>query len=84
LPIPNITQHGPSASAVILVEGESDHVSFGNLNAALAAPDTQLRLFGKPHVKGKRRMGVAIARGESIDEARAKAKAAAGAVEVGL
>jgi phosphoribosylglycinamide formyltransferase 2 len=84
LPIPNIVQHGPSASAVILVEGESDHVSFGNLNAALAAPDTQLRLFGKPRVKGKRRMGVAIARGESIDEARAKAKAAAGAVEVGL
>ena len=84
LPIPNIVQHGPSASAVILVEGESDRVSFGNLNAALAAPDTQLRLFGKPHVKGKRRMGVAIARGETIDEARAKAKAAAGAVEVGL
>ena len=84
LPIPNIVQHGPSASAVILVEGESDRVSFGNLNAALAAPDTQLRLFGKPCVKGKRRMGVAIARGESIDEARAKAKAAADAVEVGL
>jgi len=84
LPIPNIVQHGPSASAVILVEGESDHVSFGNINTALAAPDTQLRLFGKPRVKGKRRMGVAIARGESIDEARAKAKAAAGAVEVGL
>ena len=84
LPIPNIVQLGPSASAVILVEGESDRVSFGNLHAALAAPDTQLRLFGKPCVKGKRRMGVAIARGESIDEARAKAKAAAGAVEVGL
>jgi len=84
LPIPNIVQHGPSASAVILVEGESTQVSFGNLNAALAAPDTQLRLFGKPHVKGKRRMGVAIARGESIAGARTKAKAAAGAVEVGL
>jgi phosphoribosylglycinamide formyltransferase 2 len=84
LPIPNIVQHGPSASAVILVEGESDHVSFGNLNAALAAPDTQLRLFGKPHVKGKRRMGVAIARGKTIDEARAKAKGAADAVEVKL
>jgi phosphoribosylglycinamide formyltransferase 2 len=84
LPIPNIVQHGPSASAVILVEGESDRVSFGNLNAALAAPDTQLRLFGKPHVKGKRRMGVAIGRGESIADARAKAKAAAGAVKVGL
>jgi len=82
LPIPNIVQHGPSASAVILVEGESDRVSFGNLNAALAAPDTQLRLFGKPHVKGKRRMGVAIARAKTIDKARAKAKVAADAVEV--
>ena len=84
LPIPNIVQHGPSASAVILVEGESDRVSFGNLNEALAGPDTQLRLFGKPQVKGKRRMGVAIARGESIANAREKAKAAAGAVKVGL
>ena len=84
LPIPNIVQHGPSASAVILVEGESDRVSYGNLKEALAAPDTQLRLFGKPQVKGKRRMGVAIARGNSIDEARTKAKGAADAVEVKL
>ena len=84
LPIPNIVQHGPSASAVILVEGESDRVSFGNLNEALAGPDTQLRLFGKPQVKGKRRMGVTIARGESIDDARAKAKAASDAVQVHL
>ena len=84
LPIPNILQHGPSASAVILVEGESEQVSFGNLNEALAQPDTQLRLFGKPEVKGKRRMGVAIARGQSIDEARQKAQRAAAAVEVKL
>ena len=84
LPIPNILQHGPSASAVILVEGESEQVSFGNLNEALAQPDTQLRLFGKPLVKGKRRMGVVIARGQSIDEARQKAKAAAAAVKVKL
>jgi len=69
---------------VILVEGESDNVRFGNLHAALAEPDTQLRLFGKPHVKGKRRMGVAIARGESIDNARAKARAAAEAVDLQL
>ena len=84
LPIPNITQHGPSASAVILVEGESDNVRFGNLNAALDVPDTQLRLFGKPYVKGKRRMGVAIARGKTIDDARAKARAAAESVDVQL
>lgn len=84
LPIPNIQQHGPSASAVILVEGESKKLEFGNLNAALSQPDTQLRLFGKPEVSGKRRMGVAIARGASIDEAREKARNAASAVDIRL
>ena len=84
LPIPNIVQHGPSASAVILVEGTSEQVSFGNLNEALTEPDTQLRLFGKPQVKGKRRMGVAIARDETLEAAREKAKRAAAAVEVKL
>ncbi|MBQ0795896.1 formate-dependent phosphoribosylglycinamide formyltransferase [uncultured Zhongshania sp.] len=84
LPIPNIQQCGPSASAVILVEGESRRVSFGNLEYALEAPDTQLRLFGKPEVSGKRRMGVGLARGADIEEARAKALAVAGAVIVTL
>jgi len=82
LPIPNIVQHGPSASAVILVEGDSEQVSFGNLNEALTEPNTQLRLFGKPQVKGKRRMGVAIARDETLEAAREKAKRVAAAVEV--
>ena len=77
LPIPNIQQHGPSASAVVLVEGESTQVSFGNLSSALKEADTQLRLFGKPGVSGKRRMGVAIARGTSIENAREKARRAA-------
>ncbi len=76
LPIPNIQQHGPSASAVILVEAESNQVRFGNLTSALRQPDTQLRLFGKPGVTGKRRMGVAIARGTSIKNAREKARKA--------
>lgn len=84
LSIPNIQQHGPSASAVILVEGDSDKVEFANLDAALAQPDTQIRLFGKPEVKGKRRLGVAIARGASIEEAREKARNAASTVEVRL
>jgi phosphoribosylglycinamide formyltransferase 2 len=84
LPIPNIVQHGPAASCVILVEGESDNVQFGNLGEALAEPDTQIRLFGKPLVKGKRRMGVALARGSSIDEAREKARTSSRAVEVSL
>ena len=84
LPIPNIVQHGPSASAVILVEGVSEQVSFGNLNETLAEPNTQLRLFGKPQVKGKRRMGVAIARDKTIEAAREKAKRAAVSVDVML
>jgi phosphoribosylglycinamide formyltransferase 2 len=84
LPVPNIAQHGPSASAVLLVEGTSQSVSYSNLEAALTEPDTQIRLFGKPAVSGKRRMGVAVARGESIDHAREKARAASEAINVSL
>ncbi|AFN76987.1 phosphoribosylglycinamide formyltransferase 2 [Stutzerimonas stutzeri DSM 10701] len=84
LPIPAIRQLGPSASAVLLVSGESREVSFGNLGAALTEPDTALRLFGKPEVSGQRRMGVALARDASIEAARAKALRAAAAVEVSL
>ena len=84
LPIPNIAQHGPSASSVILVEGESTQVSFGNLTEVLSQSDTQLRLFGKPEVSGQRRMGVALARGESTDQAREKANRASAAVKVSL
>lgn len=84
LPISNIKQHGPSASAVILVEGDSAEVKFGNLQEALLQDDTQLRLFGKPKVAGKRRMGVAVARGNSIEEAREKARKVSEAVSVSL
>lgn len=84
LPIPSIRQFGPAASAVILVEGNSEQASFGNLAAALAEPDTQLRLFGKPEVKGERRMGVALALENSIDAAIEKAKRSAAAVTVEL
>ncbi|KPC56216.1 Phosphoribosylglycinamide formyltransferase 2 [Pseudomonas amygdali pv. morsprunorum] len=84
LPIPLIRQFGPSASAVILVEGQSTQTAFANLGAALAEPDTALRLFGKPEVNGQRRMGVALARDESIEAARAKATRASQAVDVKL
>jgi len=84
LPIPVIRQLGPAASAVVLVEGESTQVSFGNLAAVLAEPDTALRLFGKPGVSGQRRMGVALARDISIDAARQKALRAAAAVKIEL
>ena len=82
LPVPNIHFHGPSASSVILVEGSSNQVTFGNLEAALTEPDTQLRLFGKPEVQGQRRMGVVLARGDTIDKALEKAKAGSQSVEI--
>jgi phosphoribosylglycinamide formyltransferase 2 len=82
LPVPNIHFHGPSASSVILVEGSSNQVTFGNLEAALTEPDTQLRLFGKPEVQGQRRMGVVLARGNTIDKALEKAKAGSQSVEI--
>lgn len=80
LPIPNIIQHGPSASSVILVKGDSDDISFSGIENALALPDTQIRLFGKPEVRGERRMGVCLARGKTIEEARKKANDAAASV----
>ncbi|MCG8432651.1 MAG: formate-dependent phosphoribosylglycinamide formyltransferase [Gammaproteobacteria bacterium] len=84
LPVPEIKQLGPSASAVILVEGNSNKTRFGNLENALTAPDTALRLFGKPEVNGRRRMGVALAQAESIEAAREKARHSANAVKIEL
>ncbi|HET20322.1 MAG TPA: phosphoribosylglycinamide formyltransferase 2, partial [Chromatiales bacterium] len=66
------------------VEGESTDARFGNLAEALAEPDTQLRLFGKPELKGSRRLGVALALGEDVDEARAKARGVVEKIEVGF
>ncbi len=82
LPIPLIRQYGPSASAVILPTGESRQTSFAHLQAALAAADTDLRLFGKPEIHGRRRMGVALAQAEDIDSARDKARQCAQTVRV--
>lgn len=84
LPIPGIKLRQPSASAVILPEGNSTSPSFGNLAAALGQPDTELRLFGKPELDGRRRMGVALAGSETLDDARSKARTAAAAVRVQL
>lgn len=77
LPIPTIENYGPSATAVVIVEGHSEQVQFDRLDEALQEPGTHVRLFGKPFVSGERRMGVALSRGESIDEARSKARTAA-------
>jgi phosphoribosylglycinamide formyltransferase 2 len=84
LPIPTIRQMGPSASAVILAKGDSDNITFSGLDQALAEPDTQLRLFGKPEVRGERRMGVCLAKGSTIQEARDKAIKAASSIKYSL
>ncbi len=84
LPIPNIQQHGPSASAVLLVEGQSAQMQYSGLDKALAAVDTQLRLFGKPDLAGKRRLGVALARGSSIRDAKDRANAVISCIQVDL
>lgn len=80
LPIPVIRQLGPSASCAIVAEGDSDNIRFKGVDKALQEPDTSLRLFGKPEIRGSRRLGVTLARGDSIEEARDKARRAAGAV----
>ncbi|KEA62947.1 Phosphoribosylglycinamide formyltransferase 2 [Marinobacterium lacunae] len=82
LPVGPIRQRGASASAVILGEGHSVNLRFAGIAEALAQSDTQLRLFGKPEIAGSRRLGVALACAESIDEAIAKAKRAAACVRI--
>ena len=84
LPIPVIRQMGPSASSVILVKGHSKNISYQGFEEALSEPDTQLRLFGKPEVQGERRMGVCLAKGSTIEEARAKANKAAASIHYTL
>lgn len=84
LPVPVIRQFGPAASCALLVDGSSQSVSFGNLEAALADTDTALRLFGKPEVQGHRRMGVTLARDGDVRSARDKACRAAAAIRISL
>jgi phosphoribosylglycinamide formyltransferase 2 len=82
LPVGSIRQHGASASSVVLGEGQSDALSYELNEAVLEEPDTSLRLFGKPALRGHRRLGVALARGGSIEEAREKAGRVSRAVRV--
>ena len=82
LPIPSINFYGPSASKAVVVEGDSDKVVFGNLDKVLAEPNIQVRIFGKHEVKGHRRMGVILARGENVEDALAKAEKAYATLEV--
>ncbi|MGN5074059.1 formate-dependent phosphoribosylglycinamide formyltransferase [Aeromonas veronii] len=83
LPVGTITQYGPSASAVVLREGHSQNIRYQGIGEALAlVPGAQLRLFGKPEIAGRRRLGVALARAEDCQDAVENAKAVAAKVEV--
>jgi phosphoribosylglycinamide formyltransferase 2 len=82
LPIPNITQFAPAASAVILASKDADSISFTGIAEALNTPDVDLRLFGKPDSRPYRRMGVALAKAETTDLARAKAVFAASQIGI--
>ena len=83
LPIPVIRQLGPSASCAMLAYGDGVPV-FANVEVALQEPDAALRLFGKPRVEGQRRVGVTLARGDSLEAARGIACAAAAAITIEL
>lgn len=82
MPINKIIQHGPSASAVILGEGTSDNICFQGVSEALASPKVQIRLFGKPTIDGKRRLGVALAQRKKLEKAIDKAKESASKIKV--
>ena len=84
LPIPAIRQNGFAASCALLVQGDSASITYGNLGKALEQPDTDLKLFGKPEVRGSRRLGVGLALGSSLEDARKKARDVVAAIEVGL
>ena len=82
LPIPEIKVLSPSASAVILANKHSTKIAFANVAEALTIPDVVIRLFGKPDSRPYRRMGVALAQGNTIEEAREKALTAATKVKI--
>ena len=82
LPIPEIAARGPAASVAVLGEGNGRNIRFEGLAEALALPGTEVRLFGKPEVRGERRLAVALAAGTSVDSARAKARRAAQALKI--
>lgn len=82
LPVPEIVQRGAAASSVVLVEGNGTGATFSGLDKALSEPETQLLLFGKAEVQGRRRLGVVLALDEDVEKAKAKAKRASSAVTV--
>lgn len=82
LPVPDIRFYGPSCSRAVVVEGNTTEIEFDNLEKVLEEPGTQIRIFGKPEIKGHRRMGVILATADTVEEARAKATRASEALKV--
>ena len=73
---------GPSASCAILSEGKSQNIQYQGIEDALSVPNTSLRLFGKPNIDGHRRLGVGLAIGENIEDAREKARLVASKINI--
>ncbi|MDE5822932.1 MAG: formate-dependent phosphoribosylglycinamide formyltransferase [Paramuribaculum sp.] len=84
LPVPEIKFFSPSASLAIVVEGDTDKIEMDCLEKVLEEPGVQLRIFGKPEVKGHRRMGVILATADSVEEARAKADRAYSKLKINI
>lgn len=76
LPIPEIRFYGPSASRAVVVEGDTNRLILGNLDQVLSEPGVQMRIFGKPEIKGHRRMAVILATDKTVELAREKAERA--------
>ena len=82
LPVPAIRFFGPGASKAIVIEGDTDKVEFSGIEEALSEEGVQIRLFGKPQVKGHRRYGVILATDASVELALAKAERAYSKIDV--
>lgn len=84
LPVPDIRFYGPSASRAIVVEGDTNKIEMDNLEEVLSEPGVQIRIFGKPEIKGHRRMGVILATASTVEEARNKAERAYNKLKVNV
>lgn len=84
LPVPSIEFYGPSASRAIVVEGNTDKIEMDCLEKVLEEPGVQIRIFGKPEVRGHRRMGVILAKDTTLENARAKAERAYNKLKINI
>ena len=76
LPVPKVRFYGPSASKAIVVEGDTTEYEFQNVDKVLEEPGVQVRFFGKPEIRGHRRVGVILATDETVEKALQKAERA--------